>query len=112
MSPIARTYPSLEAFYAADVRRRDSRERDVGLFWRGNRGETFRAAWIQETCEVYLFRHGQPIDGGGTVDLAARRFGLAELQASLRGFREVCGRRDSLAWLLDRLGRRPMLAAA
>jgi hypothetical protein len=104
MSPIVQSYPSLEAFYAADRRRRHSRERDVGLFWRGRGGASFRAAWIQETGEVYLFRHGRPLDGGGRVDLLARRFGLGELHAAIRGYGEVCGRRDSLAWFLDRVG--------
>ena len=32
------TYPSLEAFYAQDGRRRSSRERDDGLRWRGGGG--------------------------------------------------------------------------
>jgi hypothetical protein len=44
MSLIARSYPSLDAFYDADRRRRRSRERDVGLIWRGTGGATFRAA--------------------------------------------------------------------
>ena len=48
------TYPSLEAFYAGDRRRRSSRERDVGLWWRGRGGATYRAAWVQATGEVYL----------------------------------------------------------
>jgi hypothetical protein len=44
MSLITRSYPSLDAFYDADRRRRRSRERDVGLIWRGTGGATFRAA--------------------------------------------------------------------
>jgi hypothetical protein len=100
---IARTYPSLDAFYAADPRRRHSRERDVGLFWRGEGSATFRAAWVQETGEVYLVAHGHPMDGGGTVDVLARRFGLGELNAALRGYRDVCGRRGSLHWFLEHL---------
>jgi hypothetical protein len=109
---IARSYPSLEAFYAADRRRRHSRERNVGLLWRGRGGSTFRAAWIQETGEVYLFRHGWPPDGGGTVDLVDRLFGLGELHAAIRGYGAVCGRRDSLAWFLDRVSGRQLAAAA
>ena len=72
MSTIAQSYPSLDAFYAADRRRRHSRERDVGPIWRG------------------------------TVDVLARRFGLGELQAALGGYRDVCGRPGSLDWFLDR----------
>jgi len=92
-----RSYESLNAFYNADRRRLHSRERDVGLYWRGEDGATFRAAWVQETGEVYLFRHGD-----GTVDVLGRRFGLGELQSALSGYRDVCGREASLTWFLDR----------
>jgi hypothetical protein len=106
MSMIAQSYPSLDAFYDADRTRRHSRERDVGLVWRGTGGATFRAAWVQETGEVYLFKHGHPLDGGGTVSVLSRRFGLGELQAALRGYREVCGRSGSLVWFLERMSAR------
>ena len=102
MPQIEQSFPSLQAFYGADRRRLRSRERDVGLMWRLGDRLSFRAAWVQETGEVYLFRHGRPVDGGGTVDLLARRFGLGELQAALRGFQDVCGRPGSLLWFLDR----------
>jgi hypothetical protein len=102
MSHIAQSFPSLAAFYEADRRRRHSRERDVGLAWRGAAGDTFRAAWVQETGEVYLFRHGHPAHGGGTVDVLARRFGVGELQAALSGYQHVCGQPASLDWFLDR----------
>ena len=98
----ARSYPSLGAFYTADGRRRHSRERDVGLMWRAESGHTFRAAWVQETGEVYLVKHGHPMEGGGTVDVLARRFGLGELHVALRGYADIVGRRGSLAWFLDR----------
>ena len=105
-------YPSLDAFYAADSRRRYSRERDIGLVWRARHGRTFRAAWVQETGEVYLFRHGHPLEGGGVVCVEERRFELRELLAAVAGYREICGRQDSLGWLVERLGGRPSLAAA
>ena len=92
-----RTYGSLNAFYNADRRRLHSRERDVGLYWRGDEGATFRAAWVQETGEVYLFRHG-----AGTVHVLERRFGLGELMVALSGYRDVCGEAASLTWLLHR----------
>jgi hypothetical protein len=102
MSDIAQSFPSLSAFYAADRRRRHSRERDVGLAWRGAAGASFRAAWVQETGELYLVRHGHPEHGGGTVELLARRFGVGELHAALRGYRSICGKPRSLDWFLDR----------
>jgi hypothetical protein len=112
MYEIAQSFPSLEAFYAADSRRRYSRERDVGLIWRGARGASFRAAWVQETGEVYLFRHGHALDGGGTVDVLERRFGLGDLLSAVRGYQEVCGRPGSLTWFLDRTADRLRPAAA
>ena len=102
MNEIDPSFPSLTAFYNADRRRRHSRERDVGLMWRGGNGQTYRAAWVQETGEVYLCRHGHPPDGGATVDVLARRFGLGELRTALRGYQDVCGRPASLRWFLER----------
>jgi hypothetical protein len=96
-------YPSLDAFYAADPRRRHSREHDVGLVWRARHGHTFRAAWVQETGEVYLFRHGHPLDGGGVVCVEERRFELRELLRTVAGYREVVGGPGSLVWLVERL---------
>ena len=98
------SYPSLEAFYAGDWRRRHSRERDVGLLWRDRGNAAFRAAWVQETGEVYLFAYGAPEEGGGTVDVFEQRFGLRELELTFAGYREVCGRPGSLFWLIDRAG--------
>jgi hypothetical protein len=98
----ARSFPTLETFYAADPRRRESPERDIGLAWRGARGATYRAAWIQATEEVYLVRHGHPAEGGGTVEVLRRRFRLRELAAAFRGYRDVVGRRGSLSWLRER----------
>jgi len=104
MPAITSSFPSLDAFYADDRRRRFSRERDVGLAWVGHDGASFRAAWIQETGEVYLLRHGPPVAGGGPVHLVERRFGLGDLHRQLKGYATVCGHRDSLRWFLDRLG--------
>ena len=98
------SYPSLEAFYAADWRRRHSRERDVGLLWRDLGHAVFRAAWVQETGELYLFAYGTPEDGGGTVDVLEPRFGVRQLELTFAGYRDVCGRPGSLFWLLDRAG--------
>jgi hypothetical protein len=112
MPMIAQSYPSLDAFYDSDRRRRRSHERDVGLIWRGSGGATFRAAWVQETGEVYLFKHGHSLDGGGTVSVMARRFGLGELQAALSGYRDVCGRSGSLVWFLERINTPAPLAVA
>ena len=105
--PIARTYLSLGAFYASDPARRSSRERDVGLFWRSRQGTTFRAAWVRDTGELYLFQHALGGPGGGSVHLLARTMDEHELGQRLAGWEEVCGREGSLEWLLSRMQDRP-----
>ena len=98
----ATSYPTIEAFYAADFRRRHSRERDIGLLWRDRGNAAFRAAWVQETGEIYLFMYDQMDGSGGTVDVLERRFALREVVSTFAGYREVCGTPGSLLWLLDR----------
>jgi hypothetical protein len=96
------TYSSLDAFYAEDERRLASRERDVGLFWRGRGGASYRAAWVQETGELYLLAHGRPDRRGGTLHLLPRRFSAGEVDRTFAGWRDVCGRPRSVEWLLSR----------
>ena len=105
--PISRTYLSLGAFYASDPARRSSRERDVGLFWRSRRGPTYRAAWVEDTGELYLFQHALGGPGGGSVHLLAPTMDEAELERRLAGWSDVCGQPGSLEWLLARLGGGP-----
>ena len=102
--PIARTYLSLGAFYASDPARRTSRERDVGLFWRSTQGPSFRAAFVHDTGELYLFQHALGGRGGGSVRLFAERMTERELDVRLAGWEEVCGRIGSYEWLLERMG--------
>jgi hypothetical protein len=105
--PIARTYLSLGAFYASAPARRESRERDVGLFWRSRPGPTFRAAWVRDTNELYLFQHALGGPGGGSVHLLAPRLSEEELDRRLAGWEDVCGQEGSLEWLLARMGGEP-----
>ena len=102
--PIARTYLSLGAFYASDPARRTSRERDVGLFWRSQKGPTYRAAFVHDTGELYLFQHALGGRGGGSVQLFAERLTERELDVRLAGWEDVCGRKGSYEWLLERMG--------
>jgi hypothetical protein len=105
--PIARTYLSLGAFYASDPARRHSRERDVGLFWRSRQGPTYRAAWVRDTGELYLFQHALGGRGGGSVHLLAPPLSEPELERRLAGWEDVCGREGSLEWLLARMAGEP-----
>jgi hypothetical protein len=100
-----RRYPSLSSFYLADPRRVDSREEDVGLWWRdGADGPLHRAAWVADTGELYLVRLGPAEAGGGRVEVLGIA-GHAELEQALEGWREACGTPDSLAWLREHAAR-------
>jgi hypothetical protein len=99
----AKRYETLTAFYRADPRRVQSRERDVGLWWREDvRGPLHRAAWVSETGELYLVRLGPPEQGGGRVEVLATVVEQERLESVLEGWRERCGEPRSLTWLRQR----------
>ena len=112
--PLRARYGSLSDFYAADPRRVDSRELDVGLWWREDAdGPLHRAAWVKETGELYLVRLGPPQEGGGEVEVLATVAERERLESVLEGWREQCGGVRSLSWLrerADRLGERVRVA--
>jgi hypothetical protein len=96
-------YRSLADFYAADPRRVDSRERDVGLWWREDAdGPLHRAAWVSDTGELYLVRLGPSEQGGGQVEVLASIADGERLEHVLEGWRERCGEPRSLGWLRGR----------
>lgn len=106
--PAEQRYPSLVAFYSADAARLTSRERDVGLWWRSDEeGPIHRAAWVQDTGELYLVRLGPAAEGGGGVEVIARVSDADALERALRGWRERCGMPGSLQWLRVRAARLP-----
>jgi hypothetical protein len=99
-------YRSLTHFYTADERRVHSRERDVGLWWRERAdGPLHRAAWVNDTGELYLVRLGPPDQGGGEVEVLATVSDHERMESVLEGWREQCGRPRSLTWLRERAGR-------
>ena len=99
-------YRSMARFYAADPRRRASRERDVGRWWRDAAdGPLHRAAWVCDTGELYLVRLGPSEEGGGEVELLARVEDGERLERALAGWRERCGAPRSLSWLRERARR-------
>lgn len=107
-------FASLKALYADPIRRR-SRERDVGLRWQATDGTTYRAAWIEETGELYAVEHMR-VDrrgtrrGGGVRILG--RLPAAALDRALRGWSEICGQSASYEWLLGRMRRFPAASPA
>jgi hypothetical protein len=111
--PAAQRYPSLVAFYSADSARLTSRERDVGLWWRSDEeGPIHRAAWVEDTGELYLVRLGPADEGGGGVEVIARVSDPDALESALRGWRERCGMPGSLQWLRVRAARLPRRGGA
>lgn len=113
MSTLSRTltgradrYQSLCNFYRADVRRRSSREQDIGLWWRiGANGPVYRAAWVRETGELYVTRLGRLQDGEGEVVVLGLARDRSQLEAVLEGWQDVCPQPDSMTWLRHRAAR-------
>jgi hypothetical protein len=96
------TYGSLGAFIYGRRQRLYSRERDVGLRWRDG-GALYRAAWIEDTGELYLVQLGPPHEGGGHVELLAAGVAIEDLEDAVSGWREAQDDGDrSLDWLRDR----------
>ena len=80
-----RSYASLADFYDGDARRLSSPERDVGLWWRDADGEPLhRAAWVEDTGELYIVRADDGEDGGGSVEVLARSRDWARLAGKPR----------------------------
>lgn len=95
------TYSSIAAFVREARARLHSPELDLGLHWR-DRGALYRAAWIEDTGEVYVVQLGAPDEGGGHVELLAAGLNREELERALSGWRDAHDRHE-LQWLRDRL---------
>jgi hypothetical protein len=119
-------YADVEAFYAADERRRRSGEVDFGVWWRHGR-RIYRISWVAVTGELIAVQLSPPtvqpfsfgaepagLSRGGlgvvvyggearTVSVLARIDTEAELEQILDGWAEVCGAEDSLVWIRRQL---------
>ena len=110
----AQSYPSLEAFYAADFRRRHSRERDLGPALARSRQRRRSAPPgcrepARSTCSCTTASTAAA--ARSTSSTAASR--CARSCARFAGYRDVCGHAGSLLWFLDRAeGARAFPAAA
>jgi hypothetical protein len=105
-APARERYPSLASFYRADPRRIESRELDVGLWWRDDAdGPLHRAAWVDDTGELYLAHLGPAASGGGTVEVLATFATRELLERALLGWQARCGEPGSLGWLRGRVAR-------
>jgi hypothetical protein len=105
LRPDAITYLSLGAFRAADVRRDIEHEADLGDWWLGAdwHQPRFRAAWIEQTGELYVMQH-EGLPGGGTVEVVGHLPSRAAVDEALAGWEGVVGDWGSIGWLRERAG--------
>lgn len=107
-------YPTLEAFYDEDPRRRTSGEADYGCWWQDDRSfPRYRVSYIEATGEVYklALRPG----GDGEVQVLAvvppdpveeprsRSLYYRTLDRILDGWAEHCGPPDGITWVRRQL---------
>jgi hypothetical protein len=98
----ASTHASMDDFVTSDARRLLSPEVDFGLYWREREpGATHRAAWIEETGELYAVKAGPERLGGGHVEVLATA-DRRRIDEALEGWEEQCGRAGSMDWLRGR----------
>jgi hypothetical protein len=110
-------FPSVDAFYDDDERRRYSPEWDYGVWWRssddGPRWPHWRVSWVCETGDLYAARQaGRPLVLllGNVPPTGAYPYGLGmhawhdwhleqPVEQVLAGWPDV----ETLDWILDRL---------
>ncbi|MBK5305194.1 MAG: hypothetical protein JJD92_00750 [Frankiaceae bacterium] len=98
------TWPDEQAFHAADPRRRQSAEVDLGATWRyADAPDAHRVAWLQDTGELYVCK----ADGydGSCTDVSVLAVVRDEdlMDTLLFGWRDARLAPDGLDWLLSRL---------
>ncbi|MEA2378312.1 MAG: hypothetical protein QOD13_2219 [Thermoleophilaceae bacterium] len=96
------TFASMDDFVRADLSRLTSAELDFGVQWRDGADRSYRAAWVEETGELYVVQAGPTSKGGGHVEVlgATDREGV---EAALDGWRE----QGSITWMRGRARRLP-----
>ena len=111
----------IDEFYAADERRRESDEIELGTEWRDSLGARYELNWVEATSELYVMREPVPpmwedpsggihveIDErapvtGITVEVIAHIPTRERLEEILDGWQQAMPATDSVAWLQDRL---------
>jgi len=96
------SYPSLIEFARSHLPRIHSCERDFGLHWRDG-AAVYRAAWIEDTGQLYIVQLGPPAAGGGHVQLLAGGTSLEQLESALAGWQDAIHESRSLNWLRRRV---------
>jgi DNA-directed RNA polymerase subunit RPC12/RpoP len=103
------TYASMEDFVRADLDRLASRELDFGVLWRDGAAGSYRAAWIEDTGELYVVQAGPPSAGGGHVEVlgVTDRIGVEE---ALEGWQARAQEHASIAWIRRRAAALPRIS--
>jgi hypothetical protein len=103
------TYASIEDFVREDLRRLGSREIDFGVLWRDSAAGTYRAAWIEDTGELYVVQAGPPSSGGGHVEVLGVT-DRAGVEAALEGWQACAREQGSIAWIRRRAAALPRVS--
>ena len=91
------TWPSEDAFRAADHRRQLPVEVEFGARWFGGAEEDpWRVCWLERTRELVA------VQLDGPVRLLAAAVDRPAVERALRGWWQVCGHRGSLPWVEHR----------
>jgi hypothetical protein len=116
----------IEEFYAADERRRQSEEIEVGRDWRDRVGTRYEVSWVVDTGELYAMREPTV---KVTEDAFGDIFGISvpldqisvaviasiptrdQLEEVLDGWTEAMNAPDGMAWLAARLRDRGVSSA-
>jgi hypothetical protein len=115
----------IEAFYAADERRRSSAEIELGQDWYDAQGVRYELSWIEDTGELYVMAEAAPsgfVDPFGdqldpfgrwlgasvpTSSLVVRILGRIPsreaVERSLEGWEQAMGQPESTNWIVERL---------
>jgi hypothetical protein len=122
----------IEQFYDADARRRTSVEVEYGQDWRDVHGVRYELSWVEDTGELYVMREPVPAEWatpfggihvrgshssdekeieGMSVLVVATVPNREEVDQLLQGWQQAVESSDSVAWLVQRLRERGVLAS-
>ncbi len=121
----------IEEFYDEDGRRRTSVEVEFGQDWRDAHGVRYELSWVEDTGELYVMREPVPSEWatpfggvhtrgthstdekeieGMTVAVVGNVADRESVEQLLHGWQEAIEAADSVAWLVQRLRERGVLA--
>jgi hypothetical protein len=98
------TFETIEEMYAADPRRKFSRELDFGVWWKERDIDwpRHRVSWIFDTGEVYAYSQRKS-SGPPTVVILGVISEEERVEAVLEGWADHCGPPNGLQWVCARL---------